>query len=271
MKRQVTHRLTAILGAITLGAAGSASAMSGELYGYDVPGNQATPTVQASPSLEQSPYTSQQLRTWYHEGQKSRDEVRAELRAAREAGTLTANGDIGDTPAVLKARETFNANQREAIVAEYGAEQQRLLAEREAESTLMAFASEQSSDALAATSSYDEQMAVVDETLYGEPTGNDATALLDEPADGTSAALAANDDLPSDAPSNAVADTSMITNSQGYAAAEPESDARLAQDADEADRQAALAEPDAGDDTAVATMPVDGSQGGSEELPLTAY
>jgi hypothetical protein len=63
----------------------------------------------------------------------TRAQVRAELQAAREAGTLRPNGEIGDTPQVLLAQEAFNQQQTETIVAEYRAEQERDIALAEAE------------------------------------------------------------------------------------------------------------------------------------------
>lgn len=45
----------------------------------------------------------------------SRDEVRAAFEAARAAGTLSPDGEIGDTPAVLAARERANAAQAQQL------------------------------------------------------------------------------------------------------------------------------------------------------------
>ncbi|MBK1686382.1 hypothetical protein [Rubrivivax gelatinosus] len=46
-----------------------------------------------------------------------RAEVRAAFDAAREAGTLSPDGDIGDSPAVLAARERANAAQAQELAA----------------------------------------------------------------------------------------------------------------------------------------------------------
>ena len=54
-----------------------------------------------------------------HRGGVSRTQVREELRQARAAGTLTEAGENGDSPAVLQARERFNAAQAEAIRTDY--------------------------------------------------------------------------------------------------------------------------------------------------------
>jgi hypothetical protein len=49
---------------------------------------------------------------------RTRDAVQAELAQAREAGTLTPDGEIGDTPAVLAARERAHAAMSARLVAE---------------------------------------------------------------------------------------------------------------------------------------------------------
>ena len=49
---------------------------------------------------------------------RTRDAVRAELAQAHEAGTLMPDGEIGDTPAVLVARERANAEMTARLVAE---------------------------------------------------------------------------------------------------------------------------------------------------------
>jgi hypothetical protein len=44
-------------------------------------------------------------------GPLTREQVKAELAAARAAGTLRPDGEIGDTPEVLAARDAWNAEQ----------------------------------------------------------------------------------------------------------------------------------------------------------------
>ena len=66
-------------------------------------------------------------------GPLTREQVREQLRQARESGTLSMHGEAGDTPQVLAAREAFNAAQAETIVAEVVADQQRVVALAEAE------------------------------------------------------------------------------------------------------------------------------------------
>jgi hypothetical protein len=66
-------------------------------------------------------------------GPLTREQVREQLRQARESGTLSMNGEAGDTPQVLAARQAFNTAQAETIVAEVVADQQRVVAMAEAE------------------------------------------------------------------------------------------------------------------------------------------
>ncbi len=78
----------------------------------------------------------------------TRAEVKAELAQAREAGTLSKNGELADTDAVLAARERFNMAQADAIrtayaeqqayAAAFAAAEARLWAEIEAERVSMA-------------------------------------------------------------------------------------------------------------------------------------
>lgn len=66
-------------------------------------------------------------------GPLTRQQVREELRQARESGTLSMHGEAGDTPQVLAAREAFNTAQSETILAEVIADQQLVVALAEAE------------------------------------------------------------------------------------------------------------------------------------------
>jgi uncharacterized iron-regulated membrane protein len=58
----------------------------------------------------------------------SRADVREELAEAQEAGTLSAPGELADTPQVLAARAEFNEEQALEILAGYEAERARLAA-----------------------------------------------------------------------------------------------------------------------------------------------
>lgn len=66
-------------------------------------------------------------------GGLTREQVMAEFMAARDAGTLRQSNEAGDTNEVLAARDAFNQQQAETIVAEYRAEQEREIALAEAE------------------------------------------------------------------------------------------------------------------------------------------
>ena len=105
-------RIAAVIAALTVGA----SAYASEALEIELPS----------------------MRTPVHavDGGLTRQQVRAELMAAREAGTLTQLGEAGDTTEVLSARENFNAAQGQAIMARYQAEQARDLALQEAEGAL---------------------------------------------------------------------------------------------------------------------------------------
>jgi len=183
MKRQSLPRLSAIIGAIALGAAGSAfAAQAGEALDMELP-SMATPVnaiAAPQPMVDNSAYTSDQLRSWYHEGQKSRAEVRAELKAAQQAGTVLKAGEAGDTEAVLKARDAANLQQHEAIVAEYTAEHDRIVAQQEAEAQILALASEQPAS--------EELLALAPGEVYEEQT----VAQADIPSDSQSNAMVAD-------------------------------------------------------------------------------
>lgn len=66
-------------------------------------------------------------------GPLTREQVKEELRQARANGTLSMQGESGDTPQVLAARDAFNSTQSETIVAEVIADQQLVVALAEAE------------------------------------------------------------------------------------------------------------------------------------------
>ena len=58
----------------------------------------------------------------------SRAQVREELRTWKSAGMVSMPGEIGDTAAVLAARQTFNELQSEVLTAEYAAAERQLQA-----------------------------------------------------------------------------------------------------------------------------------------------
>jgi hypothetical protein len=59
-------------------------------------------------------------------GPLTRAQAREALKTARAAGTTTLAGEIGDSEAVLAAREHFNALQAEVLPAEYERGQARV-------------------------------------------------------------------------------------------------------------------------------------------------
>lgn len=102
--------LSAMIAALALGA--SASSFAGEALEIEAP-SMRTPLASS--------------------GGLTREEVRAELKEARDAGMLTRAGEAGDTRDVLVAREAFNVAQAERITAQYQAEYERQVAAVEAE------------------------------------------------------------------------------------------------------------------------------------------
>lgn len=64
----------------------------------------------------------------------TRAEVRESTRLAKAANLVTPNGDIGDSPDVLQAREDFYALQTEVLNAQYAVQYQaQLLAQAQAD------------------------------------------------------------------------------------------------------------------------------------------
>jgi hypothetical protein len=92
-----------------------------------------TPNADAVAQNEAALAVSSTYRNANGGGPLTREQVREELRQARESGTLSTYGEAGDTPQVLAAREAFNTAQSETIIAEVIADQQRVLALAEAE------------------------------------------------------------------------------------------------------------------------------------------
>lgn len=90
-----------------------------------------TPAVAAQADTAVQPLTSSTARSAV--GPMTRQQVRDDLMAARRAGTLSSNGEAGDTREVLMARERFNAAQADTIMAEYRADHDRIVAMQEAE------------------------------------------------------------------------------------------------------------------------------------------
>jgi biotin carboxyl carrier protein len=125
-------------------------------------------------------------------GALTRDEVRQELAAAREAGALADGGEAGDTPHVLAARDDSNTRQTRAILAAHEAERQRLaaleaerLAREQAAATALAAASpDTAAEAPAATAAAagpDAQAAASADTAVSAPI--EGTVPGDRPAD----------------------------------------------------------------------------------------
>lgn len=123
-------------------------------------------------------------------GAMTRDEVRQELAAARQAGTLAEGGESGETPRVLAARDDANARQTRAILAAHEAERQRLAAleaervAREQAAVTAQAAAQPGTDApvapLAAAAT-DPQAAAVSDTTPAAPA--DSPAPSDKPTE----------------------------------------------------------------------------------------
>lgn len=92
-----------------------------------------TSSAEAAAQNEAALAVSSTYRSANGGGPLTREQVREELRQARENGTMSMHGELGDTPQVLAAREAFNVAQSETIVAEVIADQQRTVALAEAE------------------------------------------------------------------------------------------------------------------------------------------
>lgn len=118
---RTTHVASAVVAIITLAASASSFA-AGE-----------TSTADAAAQTEAALAVSSTYRSANGGGPLTREQVREELRQARESGTLSTYGEAGDTPQVLAAREAFNTAQSETIMAEVIADQQRVVALAEAE------------------------------------------------------------------------------------------------------------------------------------------
>jgi hypothetical protein len=123
MLARTTFRATHIASAIV---AVAAIAVTGTTFAAS-----EAPTGEASAQNEAALAVSSTYRN--ATGPLTREQVREQLRQARESGTLSMHGEAGDTAQVLAAREAFNAAQAKTIVAEVVADQQRVVALAEAE------------------------------------------------------------------------------------------------------------------------------------------
>jgi hypothetical protein len=119
-------------------------------------------------------------------GAVSRDEVRQQLLAARQAGTLVEAGEIADTAPVLQARVDYAARQTRQILAGYEAERERLAAieaERARVAALEAEQARQATLAAAATPATQDLAAAV-QPMAAAPAADSATSQpLEAPAD----------------------------------------------------------------------------------------
>lgn len=139
MQSRTNFRTTRVAAAVVAIAAFAASASSfaggGEALDIELPSMRSP--VAASPVLASPQEASLAATSAYASasfgGALTREQVREQLRQARADGTLSMQGEAGDTPRVLAAREAFNVAQGEAIMAEYAADQQRTVALAEAE------------------------------------------------------------------------------------------------------------------------------------------
>jgi hypothetical protein len=133
-------RLAALIATLSLGVSAScfaAVAGSGEAQDMALPNYQpqAQQTQLAASDLT-TPDTVAATSTgdaWNPAGPLTREQVRADLQAARANGTLSRSGEVGDAGRVLAAREAANREQTENIMAQYRAEQERDIALAQAE------------------------------------------------------------------------------------------------------------------------------------------
>ena len=125
MQSRTTFRPTHIASAVI-----AIAAIAGSTSGFVA---SETSSVEAAAQHEAALAVSSTYRSANGSGPLTREQVREQLRQAREAGTLSMHGEAGDTPQVLAAREAFNTAQAETIVAEVVADQQRVVALAEAE------------------------------------------------------------------------------------------------------------------------------------------
>lgn len=134
---RATHIASAVVAIVTL-AASATSFAAGEAS-----------TADTAAQTEAALAVSSTYRNANGGGPLTREQVREELRQARESGTLSMYGEAGDTPQVLAAREAFNTAQSETIVAEVIADQQRVVALAEAEVRRAAIEAEAQAQTLA--------------------------------------------------------------------------------------------------------------------------
>lgn len=121
----------ALAGAPLFGLAANGYLPAGE-FDVDawIQGNQAQhavvaieDTVRQEPAIAMAPTEATQV------AQVTRQHVREQLQQAQDAGMMTGNGEVGDSEAVLQAREDFNQAQTEMMLAAMQAENERVLAE----------------------------------------------------------------------------------------------------------------------------------------------
>jgi len=101
----------------------------------------------------------------------TRESVRAEVLAARQAGTLTPANEVGDTDRVLAARQVYNEEQSDAIVAEYQAEYDRQVAMQEAEIRRAAIEADWLQNGMAQTTTDDPNAEVQIDVISMQPLG----------------------------------------------------------------------------------------------------
>lgn len=107
---------------------------AGELPGdmilqIEAPAPQATAVIENAAGASSTAYI-ETMPTTIAAQYPSRLHVREQVQVARDTGTLTPAGEIGDSEHVLAARDAFNAAQAEQIVAEQNAYVARLVAEQ---------------------------------------------------------------------------------------------------------------------------------------------
>lgn len=125
-------------------------------------------------------------------GAVSRDDVRQQLTAARQAGTLAEGGEIADTAPVLKARVDYAARQTREILAAYEAERARLAAIEAERARVAALQAEQDRQAAVAAAAAAAAAAPASDAtaasaatppMVAAPAVDSSTQPLQAPAD----------------------------------------------------------------------------------------
>lgn len=119
LRRVLPSAMAALAVAFSMSShAGGGEALDIELPSMRTPMEAVAP--QPLPAVD-APIAAASTATTTAQAPLTRADVRESLKMARLSNTMTPSGEIGDTPAVLQAREDFNALQTEVLQAEYAA------------------------------------------------------------------------------------------------------------------------------------------------------